>query len=530
MLRAHGICPNRKNAMRQTRRQFLNAIGRAGGQSAVYLTMLGLGLLKAPPAYARSPALPKVNNVKIAILGAGVAGLVAAYELGKAGYDVTVLEARARVGGRTWTIRGGTQIVQHGQPDQEARFAPGHYFNAGPARIPGDHTAILSYAKHFRVPMEVMVNVDRRVKFDFGGAEVSARQAVNDTRGRFSELLAKAVNKGALDQELTGVDKQQLLAYLRSYGDLDPAFAYQGSSRSGFSAAPGGYEHAPKAVAALDLAAMQRARFWGGGLLFEEGIEQQAPMLQPVGGMDRISYAIYAQMEDKVRLGSIVTRIRQSNGGVAISYQDHQGRHTLSADYCICAIPLVVLAKIDADFAAPTKAAIKAATYVSSVKLAWESRRFWEQDDAIYGGLAFTDEPNALIWYPSDNLGEETGILIGAYCADYSTGAAKAKLYDAMSVAQRAEVSRRVIERMHPGRGKELRNPVSVSWGRTPFSEGIAAVWKPEQRVTDYALLCKGDSRVYFAGEHMSYINGWQEGAVLSAHEAIELIAKRVAS
>jgi len=99
-----------------------------------------------------------------------------------------------------------------------------------------------------------------------------------------------------------------------------------------------------------------------------------------------------------------------------------------------------------------------------------------------------------------------------------------------MTFAQRAEVSRRVIERMHPGRGKELRNPVSVSWNRTPFSEGVAVGWKPEQRATDYAQLCKGDGRVYFAGEHMSYINAWQEGAVLSAHEAIERIARRVAA
>ena len=126
--------------------------------------------------------------------------------------------------------------MQRGQSDQECQFGPGHYVNAGPARIPGDHTTILSYAKQLRVPLEVMVNVDRRVKFDVGGVEVPGRQPVNDARGRFSQLLAKAVNKGALDQELTGIDKEKLLTYLRTPGELDPAFAYARSQRSGFSA------------------------------------------------------------------------------------------------------------------------------------------------------------------------------------------------------------------------------------------------------------------------------------------------------
>jgi monoamine oxidase len=96
-----------------SRRRFLNLVGRAGGPTAVYHTMAAMGLLPVPVAYAGPPTLPKVGrDVSVVILGAGIAGLVAAYELRKAGYRVTVLEARARPGGRSWTIRGGDTIEE----------------------------------------------------------------------------------------------------------------------------------------------------------------------------------------------------------------------------------------------------------------------------------------------------------------------------------------------------------------------------------------------------------------------------------
>ena len=93
-----------------SRRGFLTAVGSAGGYGALYTTMMGMGLLAAPRAYAGAPklSLGDGNGKSVAILGAGIAGLVSAYELRKAGYEVTVLEARERPGGRAWSVRAGS--------------------------------------------------------------------------------------------------------------------------------------------------------------------------------------------------------------------------------------------------------------------------------------------------------------------------------------------------------------------------------------------------------------------------------------
>jgi monoamine oxidase len=373
-----------------------------------------------------------------------------------------------------------------------------------------------------------MVNANRSAKLDFAGQVVTERQAVNDTRGAFTELLAKAVDKGALDQELTGIDKQKLLGYLSAYGDLSKN-TYEGSTRAGFLASPGGYDHPPKGGPPLRMADMMKSRFWGASLIFEEIIDMQATMLQPVGGMDRISYALYEQVKPAVKFEAVVKQLRKTARGVKIVYADKAGEQALEADYCICTIPLPVLAKIPSDFSPRVKSAIAAAEYHHGTKVAWESRRFWEQDDFQYGGLGWTDEANELVWYPSGGIGEKTGILVGAYSIGFS-GPDSPPKYAAMSFDERFALSRKVIEKFHPGHGQELTKPVTVSWMQTPYNEGVAVGWKDEQRATDYAELCKPDGAFYFAGEHMSYINAWQEGAALSAHEALRLIQARVSA
>src|SRR5262249_44925196 len=195
-----------------TRRDFLRRVSAAGGYRATYLTMQAMGLLGATAVAEPLTLAPGgTHGTRVIILGAGVAGLSAAYELGKAGYTCTILEARHRVGGRNWTIRRGNTIEMTDGSRQVSRqvceFDPDLYWNAGPARIPSHHQAVLGYCRELGVALEVEINTSRGARLvnpaAHGGKALEMRQVHNDTRGAISELLSKAGERGALDEELT---------------------------------------------------------------------------------------------------------------------------------------------------------------------------------------------------------------------------------------------------------------------------------------------------------------------------------------
>jgi len=511
--------------MALTRRTFLERLGAVGGVSAAYLGMEAMGLLHAPAA-AEPLDLPRVRGRKVVVLGAGIAGLVSAYELKRAGWDVTVIEARERIGGRVWTVRRGDRIVQTGRPDQVCDFAGDDlYFNAGAARIPTAHHTILGYARSLGVPIEVMVNANRASRWDIGGRTFTNGQMQNDLRGRLTELLAKAVDRGALDQEIPAGEKTMLRQFLAFYGDLNRDGAYTPSGRSGYAELPGGYEQNGRVRPALELGQILTGRAVGLPLVFEEFFDQQSPMFQPVGGMDRIAHALYQRVRGDVVLGSPVTAIRRRGEGVRILHGN--GRAT-DADYCVCTLPLNLLARVENDFSPAKKAAIADVPYLPSVKVAFETPRFWE-DEGIYGGLGWTDQPNENLIYPSGDWFADAGVLVAAYVAGW-TDQEHPQRFTAMSHEERARVCREVVERLHPGKARLLQRPVTVAWGLTPWSEGVGPVhpdWFANPRGERYRELLRPEGPIFFAGEHLSYVVFWQEGAALSAHEAMKLLAAR---
>jgi monoamine oxidase len=163
--------------------------------------------------------------------------------------------------------------------------------------------------------------------------------------------------------------------------------------------------------------------------------------------------------------------------------------------------------------------------YIPAGKIAFQAeRRFWELDEAIYGGISWTARDITQVWYPSAGIHRKKGILVGAYIWSTELG----DRFAAKSPASRLADALADGERLHPGYRRHLSRGVSVAWKNIPYSGSAWSEWDSDTRAKYYGLLLKGDGPFLFAGEHMSYINGWQEGAVRSAHATLSDIARRI--
>jgi monoamine oxidase len=249
-------------------------------------------------------------------------------------------------------------------------------------------------------------------------------------------------------------------------------------------------------------------------------------MFQPVGGMDRIAHALYEEVRPAVRLNSPVTAIRRRGEGVRIVHGP--GDRALDADFCICTLPLNLLQRIPSDFSPAKQAAIREVAYLPSVKVGFESPRFWEEE-GIYGGLGWTDAANENLIYPSGGWHGDKGVLVTAYCSGW-TGQNHPAEFTAMSHEERFRICRESVERLHPGKSRHLARPLTVAWALTPWSEGVGPNhpdWFAPTRGERYAELLRPEGPIVFAGEHLSYILFWQEGAALSAHAALRVLTEQ---
>ncbi|TQV86842.1 flavin monoamine oxidase family protein [Aliikangiella coralliicola] len=532
-----------------SRREFLAQISQTAATSALIRAATAMGITASaigcgsssnansggggnnPPPVQQNPSPRPADwpagvgsGSSVIILGAGIAGMVTAFEMSKLGFQVTILEAQANAGGRCKTLRSG-DIVTELDSEQNCLFddEPGLYFNPGPARIPHHHDLILGYCREFGVALEPFINENKAALFHsttaFNGQPQIARQIIADTRGYIGDLLAKATRDNVLNINLSVTEQNNLIALLQQFGSLNANLDYQGTDRAGYA----GQENAGgrlrgTQVDPISLNDLLASNFWQSQLDFFQSLDQQSSLLQPVGGMDNIARAFEQRVADSIIYSAEVSEIRKTSNGVNIVYRDAtQAQMSLQADYCVCSIPATVLRNITNDFSAQHASAINNFVYSQSGKLAFQSRRFWEQDHNIYGGISWTDQNITQIWYPSAGYGQQQGIIVGAY----TFGAAAGTEFANLSPSQRVTWGTTQAGQLHNEFLTETSAGISVSWPKMPYQLGA---WG----VSDPGVLTTADDNILFAGEHLSQLQGWQEGAVLSAYNAIDQIVSLV--
>lgn len=526
-----------------SRRSFLEKLAAVGGTTLLMSGMEALGFSSESKETA-PPALTKGKSAKVVVLGAGLSGMTAAYELLRAGYDVQILEARSFAGGRCQTVRKGFRDEELTGAIQTCDFDEGLYLNAGPWRIPYHHHSTLHYVREFNVPLEVFVNDNdasyvlyKNGKGPLAGKRLRKGELTTDMRGYTAEILAKVVRQGALDSALSLEDRDRFVEYLIRDGSLTGKdLVYTGIAdrglhaqsvgrgyivRQGAGVVPGPGVMAPP-FAMTDILSAGGWRAITNAAVYEH----PTTMFQPVGGMDMIAKGFERQLKPKIQYSTLVEKITQSGSGVKISYRTASGTPgEISADYCICTIPLSVLARIEMDVSEPFRAAMQSCPYAPVNKVSLQMKqRFWEENHEIYGGHILTDEPDiGYISLPSGGWMSRKGIILGIYGVFGS-----AVRVSGLAPAERIRKALAAGQEIFPEYTSSFETGFCKAWHLDKFNLGGWANWSDEGRRTAYPLLCEPDGRIYLSGEHLSYQAGWQAGAIASAWAQVEKLHARV--
>jgi monoamine oxidase len=518
-----------------SRRRFLTMAGAAGASAALLRVMTGHAPASAAPGWVGAQQLPRGTGTgqTVLILGAGIAGLTAAHELSRAGYDCLILEAQQRAGGRSLTVRRGdrvTELTREGVVSQECRFDEGLYLNLGPGRLPHHHRRVLRYCRELGVALEPYLAETTanlvQTPTGFDGAPRTFRQVANDTRGRIAELLATVINNGGLADELIGEDRDLARSLLRSFGSLSADDTYQGSTRSGCEDPLTVYRGC-EPPAPLTMPELLDSRFWQTN--FYQPIEYlwQPTLFQPVGGMDMIVKGFVEKVGSLIRYGAVATDIDIAEDSVAVTWREGDRVFTRQADYCLSNIPLPLLQGIPANFSDGFGDAVHFVTYEPACKVGWQANsRFWESDRyEIYGGISRIRHNINQMWYPSYDYFTDKGTMTGAY--NYETDAQE---LGEMSLADRLKTAKEGGARLHPEFDDETIVPtelgLSIAWQNVPYQQGGWARWRDEEEYRQaYGRLLDPDRRFHVIGDQVSPLDGWQEGAMMSAEHVINQVA-----
>jgi monoamine oxidase len=503
-----------------TRRRFLEQLGAVGGSSLVMTAMTSWDLM-AGQAGVRPALSGRPGKAVVLVLGAGVSGLVVGYELGKLGYDFRILEARDRVGGLNWTVRGGAEHTEINGERQVCTFDEGLYVNVGPWRIPYTHTGVLNYCKELGVPLQIFVNEADASYFFYEGKtagslsnkRVRLREVKADMIGHTNELLVKAIDQRQLDLQLTAEDTQRFVNFLVAEGYLDSSDRrYKAFSNRG----PGD---------PYDFAALVQSGFGNRmrSIPAREGTAA-APMFHPVGGMDQFARGFQRAIgSNRITFNAEVQSVHQNDAGVKVVYLDTKsGEKTeITADYAIACMPLSVLAGVDINLSTEMMEAVRATTYSNSAKMGLAmKRRFWEEDDQIFGGHLYSNLPLGEFSYPSNDYFSLKGVLLGLY--------ANGPVGDLLDQPVKARVEHVLMHasKVHPQIRQEFESAYAVWWRRVKYSQGGYA---SGAAIARRAQLSRVENRIIIgSAANAPYSQpDWQEGAVAAGWQAMKSLHER---
>jgi monoamine oxidase len=379
-----------------------------------------------------------------------------------------------------------------------------------------------------------------------------------DAQGYISQLLAKAINQNALDKELDEADRDKLRSLLRKFGDLNEAYEYKGTTRSG-CAVPldlqNGCPSVNNRLTPLGLETLLQTGFWDPcrlgspspgcqqtnlpyGFYQVDELLWQTTSFQPVGGMDRIVAALERRVRAagaRVIEGAPVRSIQYDSSSQIVGVTTPRGVFT--GQFCASNIPFSIYKDIRTPNADPEyRAAIDRRTFSSSCKVGWQAnRRFWELDQQIYGGISWIQHPITQMWYPSYDYFTGKGTLTGAY--NYGS---TARAFAEENLARRLDIAYAGGQALHGDAftqavPKELG--VSIAWHKVRHQRGCAAQWilpgddeaTRRQKSADFARLLKPDleGRFFVVGDQISTLPAWQEGALVSAEHVFREITRR---